>query len=127
MYKWIYDRLIGEYKKESKKELANQIIALKNIETSDRAFANECLAGSTVMRINELFEEIDRLKEVSISKNELSIEELSRLFDLMDSAMSSWKSITKEFIDMRNPERFSNEICDLKQKISSANKPNDII
>lgn len=29
MYKWMYDRLISEYKKESKKELANQIIALK--------------------------------------------------------------------------------------------------
>lgn len=116
MYKWMYDRLIGEYKKESKKELANQIIALKNIETSDRAFANECLAGSTVMRIDELFEEIDRLREVSVSKNELNIEELSRLFVLMDSAILSWKSITKEFIEMRNPERFSNEICDLKQK-----------
>ena len=51
----------------------------------------------------------------------------SRLFDLKDSAMLSWKSITKEFVTMRNPERFSNEICDLKQKISSANKPNDII
>ena len=127
MYKWMYDRLIGEYKKESKKELANQIIALKNIETSDRAFANECLSGSIVMRINKLFEEIDKLKEISISKNELSIEELSRLFDLKDSAMLSWKSITKEFVTMRNPERFSNGICDLKQKISSANKPNDII
>ena len=48
MYKWVYDRMVTEYSKETKEELAQRIMALEELECKDRCFANQCCAGASI-------------------------------------------------------------------------------
>ena len=61
MKRFLYERMITELSKESKEELIQRIMSLEEIECSDRAFVNECQAGSTIYNINELFSALDDL------------------------------------------------------------------
>ena len=41
MYKWMYDRIVKQYEKESKEELVQRIMAMEEIECSDRISARQ--------------------------------------------------------------------------------------
>lgn len=44
----MYDRMVTEYSKETKEELAQRIMALEELECKDRCFANQCCAGASI-------------------------------------------------------------------------------
>ena len=62
MHKWVYDTLVLEYSKESKEQLVQRIMALDEIVDSDRCFANQCEAGTSIYEINELFSALEDMK-----------------------------------------------------------------
>lgn len=84
MYKWMYDRMVAEYSKKSKEELVQEIMSLEEIECSDRAFANQCQAGTPIYNINELFLVLKDLKEG------FTYEKATKVYALMDRAESRY-------------------------------------
>lgn len=116
MQKWIYDKMIAEYKKESKEELAQNIIALKEIELSDRNFANQCGAGATICIINELFDALEKEGEKSVY--------LSRL---IEQAKNNWNYIVNELSKMNDPSRCSSALDSLKTRVADTKSDYDNI
>lgn len=45
MYKWLYDRMVEEYEKEPKQELIIRMIAIEEIELSDRCLRINVVQG----------------------------------------------------------------------------------
>ena len=121
MYKWMYDRMVAEYSKKSKEELVQEIMSLEEIECSDRAFANQCQAGTSIYNINELFSALKDLKE------EFTYEKAAKVYELMDKAESSWNFITKEIAEINDDERQSKALEDFKNRVSNAVDVNDQI
>ena len=121
MHKWMYDRMVAEYSKKSKEELIQEIISLQEIELSDRAFANECEAGTSVYNINELFSVLKDLKE------EFTCEKVLKTCELMDRAESSWNFIVREIAEMNDDERQSKTLEDFKNRLSNVANVNDNI
>ena len=80
MYKWMYDRMVTEYSKESKDQLVQRIMALEEIECSDRCFANQCMAGTSIYDINELFSALEDMQYGFTYKN------VSRVYKLIENA-----------------------------------------
>lgn len=116
MQKWIYDKMIAEYKKESKEELAQNIIALKEIELSDRNFANQCEAGATICIINELFDALEKEGEKSVY--------LSRL---IEQAKNNWNYIVNELSKMNDQSRCSSALDSLKTRVADTKSDYDNI
>ena len=116
MQKWIYDKMIAEYKKESKEELAQNIIALKEIELSDRNFANQCEAGATICIINELFDALEKEGEKSVY--------LSRL---IEQAKNNWNYIVNELSKMNDLSRCSSAFDSLKTRVADTKSDYDNI
>ena len=112
MHKWVYDRLVNEYTKKSKQELAQKIIALSEIECDDRVFANECYAGTTIYNINELFTAIEELQI------EFSYEKAARVYELLQSAKASWNYIKQGLAEINNSCRCSKVLEDFKNKVN---------
>ena len=79
MYKWMYDRIVKQYEKESKEELVQRIMAMEEIECSDRCFANQCEAGTAICSINELFEALEELSSGFSYEKAAKVYELSEL------------------------------------------------
>ena len=91
MYKWMYDRMVTEYSKKSKEELVKRIMSLEEIECSDRCFANQCMAGSSMYDINELFSALeDRVSARFSSFNLERSERLTYLASLNLVGSSGW-------------------------------------
>ena len=118
MYKWMYDKMVTEYSKRSKEELVQEIMALEEIECSDRCFANECQAGAT---INELF---SALKEL---KTGFTYEKAAKVYELMESAENSWNYIKREIAAMNDNSRCNKALEDFKNKVANATDSNDSI
>lgn len=118
MYKWMYDRMVTEYSKKSKEELVQEIMALEKIECSDRCFANECKAGATIYNINELF---------SALKAGFTYEKAAKVYELMESAESSWNYIKSEISEMNDNSRCNKALEDFKNKVANATDSNDSI
>ena len=117
MYKWVYDRMIKEYEKESKEALAQRIMAMEKIECSDRCFANQCCAGIDVYSINELFEYLQE----NVSQHD------HRMLELLKGAKSSWEYIRNGLSAMKRDARISEAEKDFKKRVSEAKDPYDSI
>ena len=119
MYKWMYDKMVTEYSKKSKEELAQEIMALEKIECSDRCFANECQV--TIYSINELFLALKELKAG------FTYEKAAKVYELMESAESSWNYIKREISAMNDSSRYNKVLEDFKNKVANATDSNDSI
>lgn len=100
----VYKRMVEEYCKKSKTDLANEIIALSNIECRDRTFANQCITGTTLSEINEMFLAIENMM------NGFTTEKAAAVYEQYASAKSSWDYIVKGLQEMKNDSRYSEEI-----------------
>lgn len=99
MYKWMYDKLLEEYKKEPVEKLVNKIISLQEIVVHDRCFANECEAGTSIFEINELFNKVSELK------TDNSVEKVNEVLSLLSNAENSWGYIKRELSKMNDNSR----------------------
>lgn len=120
MYKWMYDRYVEECKKEPIEKLVVEILALQNIECSDRAFANQCQAGLTLYNLNELFDKVEGLCN---AKPEDDINVLiSDIKECFAEAKSSYSFIRHEISEINNDSRCSEEEQRLLENIKKAKK-----
>lgn len=113
MKRFLYERMITELSKESKEELIQRIMSLEEIECSDRAFANECQAGSTIYNINELFSALDDLKE------KFTYEKTARVYELAENAKSSWNFVKSEIAEINDNSRVYKVLDNFKNRVKS--------
>ena len=121
MYKWMYDRMVTEYSKRSKEELIQEIMALEEIECSDRCFANQCEAGATIYNINELFSALKELKAG------FTYEKADKVYELIEIAESSWNYVKNGIAEINNDLRCTTVLEDFKNKVAKATDSNDSI
>lgn len=112
----MYDRLMDEYNKSSKEELGQRIMALEEIECSDRSFANSCKSSDTIYNINELFSSLEELR------NNRSNENIDNVLNSMNNALNSWNSIVHELNAMSKGTRIYDALNILKEEIENFNK-----
>ena len=113
MKRFLYERVVTELSKESKEELIQRIMSLEEIECSDRAFANECQAGSTIYNINELFSALDDLKE------KFTYEKAARVDELAENAKSSWNFVKSEIAEINDNSRVYKVLDNFKNRVKS--------
>ena len=121
MYKWMYDRMVTEYSKESKDELVQRIMALEEIECSDRCFANQCMAGTSIYYINELFSALEDMQ------SGFTYEKAARVYELMENAKCSWNYIRNGISEMNDKARCGKVLNDFKSRVANAKDSNDSI
>lgn len=121
MYKWMYDRMVKEYEKETKEELAQRIMSVEEIECSDRCFANQCQAGLSIASINELFSALEDLK------SGFTYEKAARVYELAETAQHEWNYICNGIAEINDNSRCSNQLEDFKRRINNAKDDNDSI
>ena len=96
MKRFLYDRMVTEYSKETKEELVQRIMALEEIECEDRCFANQCFSNVTVLHINELFA---ALKEMKVNP---SYENIAKVIKHVEWAENSWNCILRGLSEMND-------------------------
>lgn len=121
MYKWMYDRMVKEYEKESKEELIQRMMAIEEIELSDRCFANQCCAGTAIYSINELFSALDDLQ------SGFSYEKAAKVYELAEIAKGNWNYIRKGLGNMKQDTRCGKKLEDFKKRVKNAKDQNDLI
>ena len=121
MYKWMYDRMVTEYSKESKDELVQRIMALEEIECSDRCFANQCMTGTSIYDINELFSALEDMQ------SGFTYEKADRVYKLMKTAKGSWNYIRNRISEMNDNTRCNKVLDDFKSRVANAKDNNDSI
>lgn len=121
MYRWMYDRMVSEYEKKSKEELAQRIMAMDEIECSDRCFANQCESGTAISSINELFYALDELQ------TDLSHEKATRISEISNKAKDGWNYITNGLSKMNDNSRCYATLEDFKERVSNAKDNMDSI
>ena len=121
MYKWVYDRMVEEYKKESKEEIINRLMAESEIELEDRSFANQCCAGTAIYNINELFSAIENLQ------SEFSYENAAKVYELAEQVKGSWNYIRSGLSKMKQDTRSGKKLEDFKKRVSMAKGKMDVI
>lgn len=109
----VYRRMVDEYCKKSKTALANEIIALSNIECRDRTFANQCISGTALSEINEMFLSIENMM------NGFTTEKAAIVYEQYASAKSNWDSIVKGLQEMKNDSRYYEEINKIEPQSDS--------
>ena len=117
----MYDRMVTEYSKRSKEELIQEIMALEEIECSDRCFANQCEAGATIYNINELFSALKELKAG------FTYEKAAKVYELIEIAESSWNYVKNGIAEINNDLRCTTVLEDFKNKVAKATDSNDSI
>lgn len=132
MYKWMYNRIVTEHSKKSKEELVQEIMSLEEIECSDRCFANECQAGTTIYNINELFSELKELKYELFSalkeqNQEVTYKKVTKVYELMDTAESNWNYVKNGIAEINDNSRCSKALKDFKNRVTKASDDNDSI
>jgi hypothetical protein len=123
MFKWMYDRMKKEYEKQSKEDLIHEILSLEEIECSDRCFANQCEAGSSIYKINELFEKLDEV----LSNNSISADDKIELLERLHSAKNEWSYIKSGIREMNNNSRCYEYLDKLKDRVKNAKEDRDVI
>lgn len=111
MDKFLYKRMVKEFSKESKKELVQRIMALQEIECSDRAFANQCQSGTVIYNINELFSMLDDLTK------DLTCEKAEEMCKLIDDAKCSWDFMKNGIAEINDNSRTCRTLENLKERI----------
>lgn len=119
MYKWLYDRMVEEYKKEEKIDLIHKIMSYSDIEVADRCFANQCCAGRSIYDINTLFEYLQK----GVFENQYD----SATTKQIEDALSSWEYIRNGLAEMKRCTRVSEAEQDFKNRILAAKNPYDSI
>lgn len=119
MYKWVYDRMVEEYKKEEKIDLIDKIMSYSKIELSDRCFANQCCSGGAICNINILFEYLQN----GASQNRYNGDTAKKIKD----ALLSWEYIREGISEMKRDTRVSEAERDFKNRVSEAKDPYDSI
>lgn len=122
MYKWMYDRMIVEYSKETKEELIQRIIALEEIECNDRCFANQCEAGTAIYNIDKLFHVLE-----TFLRSDFSPEKILKIHELTVQAKSEWNYIKHGLNKLNNSCRCEKTLEDFKQRVDRATENNDTI
>lgn len=121
MKKCHYDMMVKDYSKESKEELVQRIMAESEIETSDREFANHCLASTIAADINEMFEIMNDLKQ------KFSYSKAAKLYEASDKAEKGWKFILSRLQEINDPKRSSEAFENFKERVANASSPDDSI
>lgn len=121
MYKWVYDRMIEEYEKESKQDLITRMMAIEEIELSDRCFANQCCAGTAIYSINELFSALDDLQ------SGFSYEKAAKVYELAEIAKGNWNYIKNGLVDMKQDTRCGEKLEDFRRRVKNAKDKLDSI
>ncbi len=121
MYKWMYDRMVTEYSKETKEELIQRIMALEEIECSDRCFANQCETGTSIYNINELFSALSDMQAG------FSYEKAAKLYEIAERAKDSWHYIISGLHELNDNSRCGIVLEDFKQRVARATEDNDSI
>lgn len=121
MYKWMYDRMLTEYLKETKEELVQRIMSLDEIECHDRCFANQCEAGTAICNINEMFSALDDLQ------CGFTYKKAARLYEITERSKDSWNYIINGLREMNNDSRCSKALEDFKRRVLKATDSNDSI
>lgn len=121
MYKWVYDKMVEEYKKESKEDLIIRMMATEEIELSDRCFANQCCAGTAIYSINELFSALDDLQ------SGFSYEKAARVYELAEMAKGNWNYIRNGLAEMKQDTRCGEKLDDFKERVKNAKDKMDSI
>lgn len=112
MKRFLYERMVTEYSKETKEELIQRIISLKKIECEDRCFANQCFSGMSVSRINELFAALEELK-----KNP-SHEDIENVIELSELAKNNWNYVLQGLEKINDGSRCNSELKDFKRRVN---------
>ena len=110
---------VDMYSKKSKVELIYDIIALEEIECSDRSFANECESGTTIYNINELF---SALKEL---KSGFTYEKAAKVYEIMENAENSWNYIKDRLIEINDNRRYNEALENVKHNIENSMNENN--
>lgn len=113
MKRFLYDRMVTEYSKETKEELVQRIMALEEIECEDRCFANQCFSNVTVLHINELFTALEEMKK------DPSHENISNVIELSELAENSWNSILRGLSEMNDNSRCNRYLDDFKRRVEN--------
>lgn len=130
MYKYMYDRMVAEYSKETKEELVQRIMSLGEIECNDRCFANQCEAGTDISNINNLFELLNTLKRDVDNPNipDAKIAKCARILcSSFDNAQSSWNFIKHGIFEINDDYRCDKTLNSFKSRVSNAKNSNDSI
>lgn len=110
----LYDIMMREYSKESKETLIQRVMALEEIECSDRCFANQCSAGTSIYNINALFSAIDELEAG------FTYEKAAKVYELAEHAKKSWDYIRSGLADINNDCRCVEHLMDFRKRVASA-------
>ena len=121
MYKWMYDKMVTEYSKETKEELVQRIMSLEEIECSDRCFANQCMSGTSIYDINELFSVLEDLQ------SRFTYEKVAKVYELMKNAKGSWNYIRNGIAEMNDDARCGKTLDSFKLRVSNVKHNNDSI
>lgn len=121
MYKWLYDRMVEEYEKKPKQELIIRMMAIEEIELSDRCFANQCCAGTAIYNINELFSALDDLQ------SGFNYQKGAKVYELMQTAKESWNYIKNGLVDMKQDTRCEEKLEDFRKRVENAKDKMDSI
>lgn len=121
MYKWMYDRMVTDYSKESKEELVQRIMSLEEIECSDRCFANQCMTGTSIYDINELFSALEDMQ------SGFTYEKASRVYELMENAKGGWRYIRSGISEMNDNTRCGKVLDAFRSRVANAKDNNDSI
>lgn len=130
MFKWMYDRMVMEYSKESKEELVQRIMATDELECEDRCFANQCMAGTSMYELNNLFELLNTLKRC-VDNPHTTNEEIANCAKIFCSetvnAQNSWDYIKNGIAEINDDSRSEKKLDDFKRRVSEAKDSNDSI
>lgn len=121
MYKWMYDRMVTEYSKETKEELVQRIMSLEDIECSDRCFANQCEVGTSIYNINELFSALTDMQ------SGFDYGKVAKVYELAKQAKSSWDYIRSGLHEMNDNSRCGKSLDDFQKRVIRAKESNDSI
>lgn len=108
MKKFMYDKLKVEYEKKTKEELMQQVMALQEIECSDRCFANHCEASCVIFSINELF---NALNKSTVFQNN------NEMLNIINSAKDNWNYIIDQIREINDNSRYYKAIDNFKKSI----------
>ncbi len=125
MYKWMFDRLVEEYKKEPIEDLVGKLIAMQNIECKDRSFANQCEAGTTIYSLNEFFGKVEKLCNTeSPTERDTLINEIKVSFP---ESKGSYSYIRNRIRGINDDNRCDKETRRVLDDMRKAKDDNDVV
>lgn len=113
MEKWIYNRLLEQYGKESKEELAQEIMALNRVVSSDKDFASQYQTSTAIHHMDELLNAVKELKEEMQDDKKAS-----KVFELAEEAKHGLEYIKEGLSKMNDTERARKSLEELKEEVN---------